>query len=70
MNLATALFALGLHQKLKPDLTFVLAETRRKLSGYAYMSDKSFTTFSGRLAMVNGSLVNVRCPWIWRKMIN
>lgn len=61
-DLATALFALGLHQEPKAELPLFLAEIHRKIFWFAYISDKNFATFFGRPPMINGKFCLCRMP--------
>ena len=63
IDLATAIFALGLHQEPhKPELPFFLLELRRKIFWFAYVSDKGFATFFGRPPMINGKFCTCKMP--------
>ena len=62
IDLATALFALGLHQEPKADLPFFLAEIHRKIFWFAYTSDKNFATFFGRPPLINGKFCSCKMP--------
>lgn len=62
IDLATALFALGLHQEPKAELPFFLAEIHRKIFWFAYTSDKNFATFFGRPPLINGKFCSCKMP--------
>ena len=62
IDLAIALFALGLHQEPKSDIPFFRAELHRKIFWFAYMTDKHFATFFGRPPMINGKFCVCKMP--------
>ena len=63
VDVVATVYALGFHQEFKgtPSLPFFLAESRRKVFWFAYMSDKNFATFFGRPPMVTGKFCSANC---------
>ena len=59
VDVVATVYALGFHQEFKdaPGLPSFLAESRRKVFWFAYMSDKSFATFLEGLQWLLGNFI-------------
>ena len=60
-DLATVLFALGLHQEL-PNAPFFIREMRKRVMVAAYAIDKGLATFLGRPPLISWRYCDITMP--------
>ncbi|KAJ5719976.1 hypothetical protein N7493_006854 [Penicillium malachiteum] len=62
-DLSTIVFSLGFNQPSPdPDVPFWLSETRKRLMGHAFSSDKQLATFLGRPPRISWRFCNISLP--------
>ncbi|KAJ5731558.1 uncharacterized protein N7483_006066 [Penicillium malachiteum] len=62
-DLSTIVFSLGFNQPLPdPDTPFWLSETRKRLMGHAFSTDKQLATFLGRPPRISWRFCNISLP--------
>ena len=61
-DLATTVFALGLHQEPDDNVPFFLKEIRKRIFVAAYSLDKQLATFLGRPPLISWRYCNIQFP--------